>query len=82
MDIQVATIRFIQSGGIQTILADTREHLIEIVTALLAEIADTIADGAEVPKGFHELNDFCWQREELELELTVVPLHITALDNL
>ena len=75
MDIQVATIRYIQSGSIQTILADTREHLIEIVTAQLAEIAEVIADGAEVPKDFHALHDFCWQREELEVELTVSPLH-------
>lgn len=74
--IHVATIRFIQSGEITVMLADTDARLLEVVTEFLREIVDCLVDNpSEVPDDYDEMIDYLWSNEHLEVDFVIERLH-------
>ena len=78
-NIHVAIIRFIQSGEITTMLADTYDALVEVLSEFLGDIVSClIDDDTDVPDSLEEMLDFLWQREELEVDFVVEELYTST----
>ena len=78
-NIHVAIIRFIQSGTITTMLADTYDALVEVLSEFLGDIVSClIDDDTDVPDSLEEMLDFLWQREELEVDFVVEELYTST----
>ena len=78
-NIHVAIIRFIQSGEITTILADTSDALVEVLLEFLEDIISCLVDDpSEVPNNLKEMLDFLWQKEELEVNFAIEELYTST----